>query len=475
MTNLKRAADYVVQESYEAETQDHEDHTFCGVMFDLQTKTALPLEFIEISSVWVRGSLGPIGVYWTEKGYKDKSENSKDWHQVYQKTHRASRFELVELILDTPIRLIPGSSIGLYVHSTSPGDQAIVYDNQRGDVTHDDVMIRVTPGMAHISNTPFSKNGMWGWGWRPNREFVGKVSYGVRYKLWNPNKMTASQFPKCFQNTAVTLLMCHNRKECALYRLPHAVILFVLNMMPWNWNGELSDEEKPQTKAKPQYSEHEGRSYYHRIHRMNHQNDEDEDDVDDDDDDDYVEESDEDEEWIAQQEEDGEEEDDDNEYVQFGGVALPRSIMESELFQERPEIAAWLVQQILEQQAETSEASAQLFGQEEEGDEEVLPTSSSGVSVSGSGGSSSSGSGTSSSSMQTASSGRMQWMLDTSDTAGGSSGSGSGVAGQDTATALSDDQMMANIQNSRSATQSGASIEVMEEEEDTDVTMKSSK
>ena len=238
-------------------------------MFDLQTKTALPLEFIEISSVWVRGSLGPIGVYWTEKGYKDKSENSKDWHQVYQKTHRASRFELVELILDTPIRLIPGSSIGLYVHSTSPGDQAIVYDNQRGDVTHDDVMIRVTPGMAHISNTPFSKNGMWGWGWRPNREFVGKVSYGVRYKLWNPNKMTASQFPKCFQNTAVTLLMCHNRKECALYRLPHAVILFVLNMMPWNWNGELSDEEKPQTKAKPQYSEHEGRSYYHRIHRMN--------------------------------------------------------------------------------------------------------------------------------------------------------------------------------------------------------------
>ena len=129
-----------------------------------------------------------------------------------------------------------------------------MYDNQRGDVTHDDVMIRVTPGMAHISNTPFSKNGMWGWGWRPNREFVGKVSYGVRYKLWNPNKMTASQFPKCFQNTAVTLLMCHNRKECALYRLPHAVILFVLNMMPWNWNGELSDEEKPQTKAKPQYS-----------------------------------------------------------------------------------------------------------------------------------------------------------------------------------------------------------------------------
>ena len=61
---------------------------------------------------------------------------------------------------------------------------------------------------------------------------------------------------------------CHNRRESPLYRLPHAVILFVLNMMPWNWNGELNDEEKPTLKKKkPAESQHGGRSYYHRIHR----------------------------------------------------------------------------------------------------------------------------------------------------------------------------------------------------------------
>jgi hypothetical protein len=39
-------------------------------------------------------------------------------------------------------------------------------------------------------------------------------------------------------------------------------------MMPWNWNGELNDEEKPKLKGKkPAESQHGGRSYYHRIHR----------------------------------------------------------------------------------------------------------------------------------------------------------------------------------------------------------------
>ena len=126
LTNMKKTADYLVQESYQAETQDHEDHTFCGVMFDVQTKKALPLEFIEISSVWVRGGLGPLAVYWTKDTYKNKSEDKEQWQQVYAATHKPSPYELVELIFTTPIHLQAGDAIGMYVHSTQPGDQAIV-------------------------------------------------------------------------------------------------------------------------------------------------------------------------------------------------------------------------------------------------------------------------------------------------------------------------------------------------------------
>ena len=181
-------------------------------MFDVQIKRTLPLNFLEISSIWVRGGLGPLGVYWCQGSFEGKSENSTAWTKVYEKVHPSSPHTLVELKLDTPIHLQPGQNIGVYVHSRQPGDQAIVYDNQRGDVTHDDVFMRVTPGMAHISNVPFSKNGMWGWGWRPNREFVGRFSYGVRYQLFNPSKDSIMAFPRVFRATALTLLMCHNRR-----------------------------------------------------------------------------------------------------------------------------------------------------------------------------------------------------------------------------------------------------------------------
>ena len=53
--NLQRGADYLIQQSYTLDTQSHQDHTFCGIMFDVTCKGVLPIEYIEISSVWVRG------------------------------------------------------------------------------------------------------------------------------------------------------------------------------------------------------------------------------------------------------------------------------------------------------------------------------------------------------------------------------------------------------------------------------------
>jgi hypothetical protein len=80
-------------------------------MFDLQTKTSLPLEFLEISSVWVRGGLGPVSVYWCKDTYQGKSEDSKLWTKVYEKEHAPSAYALVELQLTTPIRLQAGAKI----------------------------------------------------------------------------------------------------------------------------------------------------------------------------------------------------------------------------------------------------------------------------------------------------------------------------------------------------------------------------
>jgi hypothetical protein len=40
-----------------AKTSDHEDHSFNGIMFNVSLKPnqTLPIEYIELQSVWVRG------------------------------------------------------------------------------------------------------------------------------------------------------------------------------------------------------------------------------------------------------------------------------------------------------------------------------------------------------------------------------------------------------------------------------------
>lgn len=59
---------------------------------------------------------------------------------------------------------------------------------------------------------PFSQDGFWGYGnaWRPYREFVGVVKYGVRYKLWNPEAAVHRQFSLRFRQMVLELLVVWN-------------------------------------------------------------------------------------------------------------------------------------------------------------------------------------------------------------------------------------------------------------------------
>ena len=154
-------------------------------MFDVSCDTILPVEYVEIQSISVRGELGPLTVWQTPNTFQGKHEEMEEWTKVYDATHPPSR-EMTELVLDPPLRLRPGESLGLYVHSALPGDEAIVYDNQRNHTTYRDRVFKVLPGLAHLSNRPFGKRGFWGRPWRCNREFVGRMEYGVRWKMWTP-------------------------------------------------------------------------------------------------------------------------------------------------------------------------------------------------------------------------------------------------------------------------------------------------
>lgn len=230
------AANHVVHEHITVDTRDHEDHTFCGVMFDVEARDECPVAFLDISALWIRGKLGPITVWSLEGGLGNReASNSAGWQLIYENTHTASESELVPLALgDRRVRLEPKKKVGLYVHSKLPGDEAIVYDNQRGVYSHEDKYLRVHPGLAHLSNKPFGQRGMW-WGppWRTRREFVGRVEFGICYKLWNPE--VHQSFHSNFRKVVKCLLLTAARPDSQLHCLSDAVIFYILNMCRYDW------------------------------------------------------------------------------------------------------------------------------------------------------------------------------------------------------------------------------------------------
>jgi len=219
----------------------------------------VPLEFLRIDAISVRGDLGPISV-WTVPGtFKGKEHSQKLWNLVYEREHPPSRDNYQVLELVTPIQLKPGESYGVYVHSKLPGDEGIVYDNQRANVTYEDRVLRVLPGMAHLSNRPFGRHGMWGFPWRNNREFVGRFSYGINYTLWNPVNEVHQRFPPEFRQAVMICLLCARRSDSPLHGLQDEVIFYIFNMCKHDWFSDEIPHLLPAPYEREEFLGHRGR------------------------------------------------------------------------------------------------------------------------------------------------------------------------------------------------------------------------
>lgn len=240
LLRLGTSSDYTVPGSYFSDTRDYEDHTFSGIMFDLHADAKMPVKYIEVQNVWVRGMLGPMQVFTTPKSHAGKHVRPGEWTRRHAQDHRPSPQTLVPLVLRPPVQLRPGDSIGVYIHSSLPGDRGLVYNNQHSRVTHSDAFIKILPGLAHTSNRAFHRIGFWGHNaWRWGREFVGRVGYGCKFLLWNPK--TSDRFPAEFRAVVVAL----SAQGPVPIRVPYDVALYILNFCAWDWfegNGATSAE-----------------------------------------------------------------------------------------------------------------------------------------------------------------------------------------------------------------------------------------
>ena len=219
-------------ESFEMSTLDHDDHAFCGIMFDVTVDSKdMPVDCFQIEEISVRGGLGQMTVWSTEQSWKGKHNRAMKWRLLYDEFHAASYQTLQSLKFKEPLLLKPSESVGLYIHSGALNDESIVYDNQRRESGHHDKFITILPGIAHLDCNPFGENAPWGGSaWRQGRSFVGRISYGVRYLLWTP-KVT-SQFPSQFRFASSAFCNVH---AFAWKGLPLDIIKYILNMCPPSW------------------------------------------------------------------------------------------------------------------------------------------------------------------------------------------------------------------------------------------------
>lgn len=260
--DLPSEAEFTVPADFHVDTHDHEDHTFSGIMFAVSAKEAasLPVKFIEIQSVWVRGGLGEMSVYYSPDGFISKETSPEYWNTVASAFLPPSMTEYKEIKFSHPIRMPPNSLIGLYIHSKREGDEAIVYGDKHANVTHEDVFLKVLPGIAHIDNVPFSSQHPWGFPWRNPRQFVGKLSYGVKYFLWSPGRHL--RFPRSFRCSVLQMLLCHSRGEATISKVPKDVVMHILNMCSWDWFGELETEEMDIDEEQLKEDEYPERRYF---------------------------------------------------------------------------------------------------------------------------------------------------------------------------------------------------------------------
>jgi len=214
-------------------------------MFALKCNDFLPINSIVIHSLAVRGRLGPITVWVCNRSSDAQSYDgsllntpAEEWTKIHERTYRPSwrAYQALDF-QDTPVTLEPGQVKAFYIHSSLRSDESIVYDNERGIFSHQDKgeILQILPGRAHLSDIPFGNINLWGWqgAWRLHREFVGRISFGAVYKLWNPQEH--KKFGSKFQNLALLLFACQRRAESPFSMVPDEVIFYILNMCRWDW------------------------------------------------------------------------------------------------------------------------------------------------------------------------------------------------------------------------------------------------
>ncbi len=225
------------------------DHSFAGVVFDVATLSDWEAT---LRSFHVAGQLGTVSVYAARDGWCDVGDvqravarsgwgnandmiDSSRWDLVARARHSPSWNACVEIVLDKPVRILPGSAAGIYIHTDVENDGGLIYQScARSDVLGGNDHISILPGLGHTSSTPFgTDDGWWASSRTRMRGLSGAVSYTVRRRFWSI--ADAPEMPLSLRNAVRLVLLCHARGGNALGILPKVLVHTILEYCSWSW------------------------------------------------------------------------------------------------------------------------------------------------------------------------------------------------------------------------------------------------
>jgi len=119
------------------------NHSYNGIIQDIESVG--PFE-IEITSFFIAGMLGRVRVYARDRPWKKDNDDRRNphhwwahsesisqtgWYQVADEVCSPSWDKPREIRLSTPVKMLPHTRVGFYLHSSLPDDLGIQYQSYR--------------------------------------------------------------------------------------------------------------------------------------------------------------------------------------------------------------------------------------------------------------------------------------------------------------------------------------------------------
>jgi|GEM_PF-3867581 len=223
-----------------------------GIVLNLVGCENAPVVQASIHAITVAGITGDVTIWSTPGGWGGKLDQPDAWTRIYRQSHprgwpnhaAPSKIPSVTFDLDEPLKIKPGETVGLYMHTTGWGGMvaraALRHRVFSLETPRGSALKSIVPGCTYSADHVIVRRGCaktWSpapFGevrqWALQRELNGLVIYQPDWLEWSPEN--DARFPLWFRCSAEIMLQSA--------ALPEAVLAYILGFCQPDWFDQVN-------------------------------------------------------------------------------------------------------------------------------------------------------------------------------------------------------------------------------------------